>query len=179
MPAPRAHVAPLATPLFRYAYQSFITPSSIYDFDTRTGRSTLLKRIEVLGGYDPRRYVSERVYATASDGVRIPVSLVYRRGLRRDGRAPLFLTAYGSYGSPSSVTFNSNRLSLLDRGVTFALAHIRGGGELGKAWHDQGRMLNKMNTFTDFIAADAARGSPAGARRPSPGSPGPRSSPRC
>jgi oligopeptidase B len=141
------------TRLFRYAYQSFITPSSIYDYDMVHGRSTLLKRTEVLGGYDPARYVSERVVATAPDGARVPVSLVYRRGLRRDSRAPLLLTAYGSYGSSSSVTFNANRLSLLDRGVVFALAHIRGGGEMGKAWHDQGRMLNKMNTFTDFIAA--------------------------
>ena len=139
--------------VFRYAYQSFITPSSVYDYDVRTGRSTLLKRTEVLGGYDPSRYVSERVYATAKDGVRVPISLVYRRGLRRDGRAPMLLTAYGSYGSPSSVGFNSNRVSLLDRGVVVALAHIRGGGEMGKAWHDQGRMLNKMNTFTDFIAS--------------------------
>jgi len=140
------------TRLFRYGYQSFVTPSSVYDYDMVHGRSTLLKRTEVLGGYAPLRYVSERVYATASDGTRIPISLVYRRGLLRNGRAPLFLTAYGSYGSPSSVTFNSNRLSLLDRGVVFALAHIRGGGEMGKAWHDQGRMLNKMNTFTDFVA---------------------------
>ncbi len=140
------------TPLFRYAYQSFVTPASVYDYDVRTRRSTLLKRTEVLGGYDPTRYVSARVYATAGDGTRIPISLVYRRGLVRDGRAPLLLTAYGSYGSPSSVGFNSNRVSLLDRGMVFALAHIRGGGDLGKAWHDQGRMLNKMNTFTDFIA---------------------------
>jgi oligopeptidase B len=140
------------TPLFRYAYQSFVTPGSVYDYDVRTGESALLKRTEVLGGYDPSRYVSERVYATASDGTRIPISLVYRRGVPRDGSAPMLLTAYGSYGSPSSVTFNSNRLSLLDRGVVFALAHIRGGGEMGKAWHDQGRMDRKMNTFTDFIA---------------------------
>ncbi len=141
------------TKLFRYAYQSFITPASVYDYDIGTRRSTLLKRTDVLGGYEPDQYVSERVFATAKDGVRIPISLVYRRGLRRDGRSPMLLTAYGSYGSPSSVGFNSNRLSLLDRGVVVALAHIRGGGEMGKAWHDQGRMLNKMNTFTDFIAA--------------------------
>jgi oligopeptidase B len=141
------------TKLFRYAYQSFITPASVYDYDVRTQRSALLKRNEVLGGYDPRRYVSARVYATARDGARIPISLVYRRGVRRDGRAAMLLTAYGSYGSPSSVTFNSNRLSLLDRGVVVALAHIRGGGEMGKAWHDQGRMMAKMNTFTDFIAS--------------------------
>jgi oligopeptidase B len=140
------------TPVFRYTYQSFVTPQSVYDYDIRTRRSALLKRTEVLGGYDPDRYVSERGYATAHDGTRIPISLVYRRGLRRDGAAPMLLTAYGSYGSPSSVTFTSNRLSLLDRGVVFALAHIRGGGEMGKAWHDQGRMMVKMNTFTDFIA---------------------------
>ncbi len=141
------------TRVFRYSYQSFITPGSVYDYDVRTHQSRLLKRTEVLGGYDPGRYVSERVYATAGDGTRIPVSLVYRRGLARDGTAPMLLTAYGSYGSSSSVTWNSNRLSLLDRGVVVALAHIRGGGEMGKAWHDQGRMLHKMNTFTDFIAA--------------------------
>jgi oligopeptidase B len=141
------------TRVFRYSYQSFITPASVYDYDVGTRRSTLLKRTEVLGGYDPSRYVSARVYATAGDGVRIPISLVYRRGLRRDGSAPMLLTAYGSYGSPSSVGFNANRLSLLDRGVVFALAHIRGGGEMGKTWHDQGRMLHKMNTFTDFVAA--------------------------
>ena len=140
------------TPAFRYSYQSFITPGSVFDYDIRTRRSTLLKRTEVLGGYDPGRYVSERVYATARDGTRIPISLVYRRGVLRDGTAPMLLTAYGSYGSPSSVTFASNRLSLLDRGVVFALAHIRGGGEMGKAWHDQGRMMTKMNTFTDFVA---------------------------
>jgi oligopeptidase B len=141
------------TTVFRYSYQSFITPASVYDYDVGTRRSTLLKRTEVLGGYEAGRYVSARVYATAQDGVRIPISLVYRRGVRRDGSAPMLLTAYGSYGSPSSVGFNSNRLSLLDRGVVYALAHIRGGGEMGKAWHDQGRMLHKMNTFTDFIAA--------------------------
>ncbi len=141
------------TSLFRYAYQSFVTPSSVYDYDMATRRSTLLKRTDVLGGYDPARYTSERVFATAGDGTRIPISLVYRRGLARTGRAPMLLTAYGSYGSPSSVTFSSNRLSLLDRGVVYALAHIRGGGEMGKRWHDEGRMLNKMNTFTDFIAS--------------------------
>lgn len=141
------------TAVFRYSYQSFITPSSIYEYDMATRRRRLLKRTEVLGGYDPRQYVSERVYATASDGTRIPISLVYRRGLRRDGRAPMLLGGYGSYGSSSNVTFNSNRLSLLDRGMVFAIAHIRGGGEMGKAWHDQGRMMHKLNTFTDFIAS--------------------------
>ena len=140
------------TSTFRYSYTSFITPSSIYDYDMDTKHATLLKQTEVLGGYDPSQYVSERVYATADDGVRVPISLVYKRGLVRDGRAPMLLTAYGSYGSPSFATFSSNRLSLLDRGVVFALAHIRGGGEMGKQWHDDGRMMHKMNTFTDFIA---------------------------
>jgi oligopeptidase B len=144
--------AEFAATTFRYAYQSFVTPPSVFDYQVRGRRSILLKQTEVLGGYDPTRYVSERIFATASDGVRVPISLVYRRGLARDGRAPMLLTGYGSYGAPSSATFNSNRLSLLDRGVVFALAHIRGGGELGKAWHDDGRMLQKMNTFTDFIA---------------------------
>jgi len=141
------------TKQFRYSYQSFVTPSSVYDYDMESRRSTLRKQQEVLGGYDASRYVSERSWATATDGTRIPISLVYRRGLRRDGSAPMLLTAYGSYGAPSSVGFSSNRLSLLDRGFVFALAHIRGGGDLGKAWHDQGRMQNKINTFTDFIAS--------------------------
>jgi oligopeptidase B len=137
----------------RYNYQSFITPSSVYDYDVKTGRSELLKQQPVLGGFDPSLYKSERVYAVAADGVKVPVSLVYKKDLKPDGRRPLLLQAYGSYGIPSNVTFNSNRLSLLDRGVVFALAHIRGGGDLGKEWHDAGKMMTKKNTFTDFIAA--------------------------
>jgi oligopeptidase B len=140
------------TTQLRFNYQSFVTPPSVYDYDMATRRRTLLKQTDVLGGYDPSQYVSERRYATAADGVRIPISLVHRRGLRRDGRNPMLLYGYGSYGSSSNVTFNSNRLSLLDRGFVFAIAHVRGGGEMGKAWHDRGRMMNKMNTFTDFIA---------------------------
>ena len=136
----------------RYNYQSFITPSSVYDYDLKTGKSELLKRQPVLGGYDPSGYKSERVYATAADGTRIPVSLVYKKELKLGGQRPMLLNAYGSYGIPSNVTFSSTRLSLLDRGVVFALAHIRGGGDLGKEWHDQGRMMSKKNTFTDFIA---------------------------
>jgi oligopeptidase B len=137
----------------RYNYQSFITPSSVYDYDVKTGRSELLKQQPVLGGYDPKLYNSERVYATASDGTKVPVSLVYKKELKLDGSRPLLLGAYGSYGIPSNVTFSSNRLSLLDRGVVFATAHIRGGGDLGKEWHDAGKMMTKKNTFTDFIAA--------------------------
>jgi oligopeptidase B len=137
----------------RYNYQSFVTPSSVYDYDVKTGKSELLKQQPVLGGYDPKLYNSERVYATASDGAKVPVSLVYRKDLKLDGKRPLLLNAYGSYGIPSNVTFSSQRLSLLDRGVVFAVAHIRGGGDLGKEWHDAGKMMSKKNTFTDFIAA--------------------------
>jgi oligopeptidase B len=145
--------AEFETKVFRYSYQSFVTPSSVYDYDMEAKTSTLLKQQEVLGGYDKTQYMSERVWATATDGTRIPISVVYRRGLKRDGAAPMLLYAYGSYGAPSSVSFSSNRLSLLDRGFVYALSHIRGGGDLGKAWHDQGRMKNKINTFTDFIAS--------------------------
>lgn len=140
------------TKLLRYSYQSFTAPSSVFDYDMAARGQKLLKQTEVLGGYDPTRYQSERVYAAAADGVKVPVSLVYRKGIVRNGNNPTLLTGYGSYGSPSSVSFNSNRVSLLDRGVVVALAHIRGGGDLGKAWHDDGRMFKKKNTFTDFIA---------------------------
>jgi oligopeptidase B len=108
----------------------------------------------VLGGFDPAEYNSERIFATAADGTRIPVSLVYRKDLRRAATPqPLLLQAYGSYGYPHPITFSIPRLTLLDRGLVYAIAHIRGGGEMGKAWHDEGRMMNKRNTFTDFIAA--------------------------
>jgi oligopeptidase B len=140
------------TKLFRFTYQSFTTPQSVYDYDMATKERKLLKRTEVLGGFDPERYQSERRYATAQDGTKIPISLVYRKGFVADGKAPLWLNGYGSYGIPSFATFNSNRISLLDRGFVFAVAHIRGGGEMGKPWHDQGRMMSKKNTFTDFIA---------------------------
>jgi oligopeptidase B len=141
------------TKTFRYHYQSFVTPSSVFDYDVEKQTSTLMKETEVLGGYDRTQYQSERLFATAQDGTKIPISLVYRKGLKRDGKAPALLYGYGAYGIPVFATFNSNRVSLLDRGMVFAVAHIRGGGEMGKAWHDQGRMRNKMNTFTDFIAA--------------------------
>jgi len=145
--------AEFETSKVRYAYQSFITPGSVYDYDVRTGKSELLKQQPVLGGYDPSLYKSERVTATASDGTRIPISLVYRKDLKLDGSRPMVLNAYGSYGIPQNVTFSPGRLSLLDRGVVYATAHIRGGGDLGKEWHDQGKMLTKKNTFTDFISA--------------------------
>jgi oligopeptidase B len=139
--------------VLRFNYQSLVTPSSVYDYDMKSRKRELLKQTPVLGGYDPAVYQSERVYATASDGTKIPVSLVYKKDLKRDGTRPVLLYGYGSYGFPYSVNFSSSRLSLLDRGVVVAIAHIRGGGEMGKAWHDQGRMMNKKNTFTDFIAS--------------------------
>jgi len=141
------------TRVFRFGYQSFTTPPSVFDYDMATRERKLLKRIEVLGGYDPDCYQSERRYATAKDGTKIPISLVYRKGFIADGKSPLWLNGYGSYGAPSFATFNSNRFSLLDRGFVFAVAHIRGGGEMGKPWHDAGKMMSKKNTFTDFIAA--------------------------
>jgi oligopeptidase B len=148
--------AEFATPNYRLRYQSFVTPASVYDYDVAGRRLLLLKRTPVLGDFDPARYRSERIHATAPDGTRVPISLVYRAGTARDGSAPMFLTGYGAYGIPYPVTFSSSRLSLLDRGVTVGIAHIRGGGELGKRWHDDGRMLNKRNTFTDFIACGDA-----------------------
>jgi oligopeptidase B len=138
---------------FRYSYQSLVTPPSIFDYDMETRATTLLKEQPVLGGYDRARYETERVSATAPDGVGVPLSIVYRKGLVRDGGAPILLSAYGAYGFPLPITFSSNRTSLLDRGVVVALAHVRGGGEMGKRWHDDGRMMKKKNTFTDFIAA--------------------------
>jgi oligopeptidase B len=137
----------------RFNYESFVTPRSIYDYDVRTRERSLRKQQPVLGGYDPAQYVSERLQAPVSDGMRVPLSIVHRRDTPRDGSAPLLLYGYGSYGISVPVNFSSNRLSLLDRGVVYAVAHIRGGGELGKPWHDAGRMHQKRNTFTNFIAA--------------------------
>jgi oligopeptidase B len=137
----------------RFQYESFVTPRSIFDYDVHTRERILRKQQPVLGGYNVSQYVSERLHATASDGTRVPLSIVYRRDTPRDGSAPLLLYGYGSYGVSVPVNFSSNRLSLLDRGVIYAVAHIRGGGELGKPWHDAGRMKLKRNTFTDFIAA--------------------------
>jgi oligopeptidase B len=139
------------TTTFRYTYQSLVTPSSTFDYDVEAKTSKLVKQIEVLGGYDPGRYQSERVFATAKDGVKVPISVVYKKTLVKDAKAPLYLYGYGSYGFALPVTFSSNRLSLLDRGAVIAIAHIRGGGDMGKPWHDDGRMMKKKNTFTDFI----------------------------
>jgi oligopeptidase B len=135
----------------RYSYQSLTTPPSVYDYDMPAGTSALLKREEVLGGFDPGRYASERLWATARDGVKVPISIVYPKGFARDGRAPLWLYGYGSYGAGMSATFDSRRLSLLDRGIPFAIAHVRGGNEMGEAWHDDGMLMKKKNTFFDFV----------------------------
>ena len=144
------------TSVVRYNYESLVTPDSVFDYDMNTGKSTLLKQMEVPGGFDRNNYQSERVFATASDGTKIPMSMVYRKGVKMDGRAPLLLYGYGSYGASIPPTFSSRRLSLLDRGVIFVIGHIRGGGELGEEWRQAGRMMNKMNTFTDFIACAEA-----------------------
>jgi oligopeptidase B len=137
--------------LVRYTYTSPATPLSTYDFDVRTGTKTLLKREPVLGDFDPANYATEFVWAPARDGQKVPVSLVYRKGTPRDGTAPMLQGAYGAYGASTDPTFSISRLSLLDRGFVHAIAHVRGGQELGRRWYDDGRMLNKRNTFTDFV----------------------------
>ena len=141
------------TKTLRFGYQSLVTPNSVFDYEMDSKARTLLKQTEVPGGFDKANYQSERVFATASDGTRIPISLVYRKGTKMDGRNPLLLYGYGSYGASITPNFSSNRLSMLDRGVVYAIAHIRGGGELGEEWRDAGRMMVKRNTFTDFIAS--------------------------
>jgi oligopeptidase B len=139
------------TRTIRFTYQSMVTPASTYEYDLTTRQRTLLKQQEVLGGYDPSQYEARRIWAVARDGTRVPMSIVSKKGIALDGKAPLLLYAYGSYGASGAPTFSSSRLSLLDRGAIYATAYIRGGGELGEEWREQGRMMQKMNTFTDFI----------------------------
>ncbi len=139
----------------RFVYTSLTTPRTVYDQDMRTRERILMKRDEVLGDFDPHDYVSERLWATARDGVKIPISLVYRKDFRRDGTRPLLLYGYGSYGYSTEPRFSSARLSLLDRGFCYAIAHVRGGQEMGRWWYEDGKLLKKKNTFTDFI--DCAR----------------------
>jgi oligopeptidase B len=142
------------TEKFRYGYQSLVSPASVYEYDVETGASTLLKQQEVPGGFDSALYASERVWVEAADEVKIPVSVVYRRdNFKRDSKNSVYLYGYGSYGYPLPIGFSAARLSLLDRGVVIAYAHIRGGGEMGDSWHDAGKMMVKRNTFSDFIAA--------------------------
>jgi oligopeptidase B len=139
------------TGVLRFGYTSLTTPTSIYDYDMAGRQKTLLKRDEVLGGFDPAHYVTERLSATARDGTRMPISLVYQKGLEQRFPAPLLLYAYGSYGSSTDATFSAERLSLLDRGFVYTIAHVRGGQELGRQWYEDGKLLKKRNTFTDFI----------------------------
>ncbi len=148
--------SPGATPEFasttcRINYQSMVTPPCVYDYDFATLARTLKKQQEVLGGYDPANYITERLWATARDGVKVPLSIVHKLGIARDGKAPLWLYGYGSYGFAMPAIFDSERVSLLDRGVVYAIAHIRGGNDLGEAWHLDGMLRKKKNTFTDFI----------------------------
>ncbi|MBW4653729.1 MAG: S9 family peptidase [Kaiparowitsia implicata GSE-PSE-MK54-09C] len=156
-PEPIYEVSASANPEFetatlRFAYTSLLTPSSIYDYDLNTRDRQLLKETPVLGGYDKQQYGSEWLMATAPDGTAVPISLVYRRDVMQDGSNPLLLNGYGSYGASYPVYFSSTRLSLLNRGVVVAFAHIRGGSEMGRNWYEQGKFLNKKNTFTDFVA---------------------------
>lgn len=138
------------TQVLRFGYTSMTIPNSVYDYNMKTKEKTLMKRQEVLGGYDPSNYHSERLWATADDGTRIPISMVYKKGIRKNGQNPLLLYAYGSYGSSLDPYFSVSRVSLLDRGFIFAIAHVRGGEEMGRQWYEQGKLLHKKNTFTDF-----------------------------
>ena len=140
-----------ATPLLRYIYTSPTTPRTTYDYDMRTGERKELKREPVLGGFDSADYAAEFRFATARDGTKVPVTLLYRRGTKLDGTAPLYQYAYGSYGYSTDPTFRSTVLSLVDRGFVYAIAHIRGGQEMGRAWYEDGKLKKKVNTFTDFI----------------------------
>ena len=136
----------------RYNYTSLTTPYSVFDFNMDTRESKLMKQEEVLGGFDKNNYETERLFANAEDGTKIPISIVYRKGFKKDGKAPLLQYAYGSYGASTDAAFDRNVLSLLDRGFAYAISHIRGGQEMGRKWYEDGRLLNKKNSFTDFIA---------------------------
>ncbi|KPJ60973.1 MAG: protease 2 [Latescibacteria bacterium DG_63] len=140
------------TPMVRYLYTSMTTPRSVFDYNMVTREKVLLKQEEILGGFDSADYQTERVWATAKDGVKIPISIVYRKGMKKDGSNPLLLYGYGSYGFSMDATFGAYRVSLLDRGFAYAIAHVRGGEELGRQWYEDGKLLKKKNTFTDFIA---------------------------
>lgn len=141
----------LDTHVMRYVYSSLTTPATVYDYDVNTGERTFLKRDPVIGRFDPEDYGTEFLFVTAQGGARVPVSIVYRKGFARDGTAPLLLYAYGAYGLSMDPYFSASRLSLLDRGFVFAIAHVRGGQEMGRAWYDDGRLLNKRHSFSDFL----------------------------
>ena len=139
------------TNILRYQFSSLITPASTFDYNMDSRKSILLKQSEVVGGYDSDKYQSERLYVTVRDGKQVPISIVYKKGQKKNGNNNLLLYAYGSYGSTIDPSFNSNRLSLLDRGFIYAIAHIRGSQTYGREWYEDGKMFNKMNTFNDFI----------------------------
>lgn len=141
------------TDVIRFNYTSLTTPASIYDYDMSKKTKKLLKQQDVLGGFNVKDYVTERLYATAADGTKIPMSVVYKKGFKKDGKGPVMLYGYGSYGASMDASFSSTRLSLLDRGFAFVIAHIRGGQEMGRYWYEDGKMFKKKNTFTDFITA--------------------------
>jgi oligopeptidase B len=156
-PEPTYSISPGNNPEFntrtlRFNYTSLTTPYSVFDYDMETKERELKKETEVLGGYDRTQYESEWIMATVSDGTQVPISLVYKKEIQKDGKNPLFLTGYGSYGASYPASFSTTRLSLLDRGVVIAIAHIRGGGEMGRKWYEDGKFLHKQNTFTDFIS---------------------------
>jgi oligopeptidase B len=140
------------TDVVRYSYTSLTTPSSVYDYNMNTREKKLLKQQEVVGGYDATQYITERLYAKATDGTSIPISIVYKKGFKKDGSMPVILYGYGSYGASMDASFSSGRLSMLDRGFAWAIAHIRGGQEMGRYWYEDGKMMKKKNTFTDFIS---------------------------
>jgi oligopeptidase B len=139
------------TDVIRYNYTSLVTPSSVYDYNMNSKEKKLMKQQEVVGGYNTADYVTERLYATAKDGTKVPVSIVYKKGYKKDGTSPLLLYGYGSYGASMDASFSSGRISLLDRGFAFAIAHIRGGQEMGRQWYEDGKLFKKKNSFTDFI----------------------------
>ena len=139
------------TPTIRYSYSSMITPPTTFEYDLKTGKSKVLKQQEVLGGYDKTKYETSRAWAFVRDGVKVPISIVMKKGTKLDGNAPMLLYAYGSYGLSMTPSFSSARFSLVDRGMIYAIAHIRGGGELGEPWRQAGRMFTKINTFNDFV----------------------------
>ncbi|MBV8350468.1 MAG: S9 family peptidase, partial [Mycolicibacterium sp.] len=153
---PTYEVEPAATEFetakMRFSYSSLVTPDSVFEYDMQTHQRTLLKEQEIPSGYDRSLYTTERLWATASDGVRVPISIVYPKDFPRDGTGALYLTGYGSYGISIDAEFGPSRLSLLERGVAFAIAHIRGGADMGEHWKDDGKLDHKLNTFTDFIA---------------------------
>jgi len=154
-PAYHAHISinlEFDTPILRFGYTSMTTPNSIYDYNMVTRDRVRLKQEEILGGFDSQNYITERLHARAEDGTEIPISIVYRKGFKKDGQSPLLLYGYGSYGLSMDASFNSPRLSLIDRGFSFAIAHIRGGEEFGRQWYEDGKLLKKKNSFTDFIA---------------------------